>query len=100
MSQIGISTARKGGPFNVVGANVKARYEVEDGGRITIRPINRDDFQAAATAAQQSHDQDWHVISCREQAKAIYGELRKLDAERARTMLGGRHGRSIVVANK
>jgi len=100
MSQNRVSGVRKGRPINSVAANVQAQSEIKDGGPTTFRPTNRDDFQTAALAAQQSHAQAWHTMSCREQAKAIYAELQKLDIKRARAMLSSRQGRSFAYANK
>ncbi len=84
----------------LVAANTEAQSEIKDGGPTTFRPANRDDFQRAALAAQQSHAQDWHTMSSREQARAIYAELQKLDAERAKVTVSGRRGRSFIDTNK
>ena len=42
------------------------------------------EFQQAAAAARQRYaDTVWFTLSVNEQAKAIYAELRRIDAERA-----------------
>lgn len=42
-----------------------------------------DDFQKAAAAAQGRYTKDaWMALPPREQAQAIYAELRRIDAER------------------
>ncbi|HVC59556.1 MAG TPA: hypothetical protein VND19_04200 [Acetobacteraceae bacterium] len=66
------------------------------------------DFQAAAGAAQaRDGEPAWMMMTAREQATAIYAELRKIDADHAKalakihrgdlrriaTMMGTRHDR-------
>ncbi len=76
------------------------RSDTTNGGSATFRPTDSDDFQTAAVAAQQSHGQDWHVMSSREQAKAIYAELQKIDAKRTKAVLKGYPSRSRTYTNK
>jgi hypothetical protein len=79
---------------------MNAPSETKKGGSATVRPLNSNDFQTAAVAAQQSHSRDWHEMSCREQAKAIYAEPQKIDAGRVKATVDGRQGRSTADVNK
>jgi hypothetical protein len=46
-----------------------------------------DDFQRAAAAAQRRRTEEaWTALPVREQAQAIYTELRRIDAERVAAM--------------
>jgi hypothetical protein len=48
------------------------------------RDVPIDVFQEAAKAAQQRYGNAWFVLSPQEQARGIYEEMRRIDAEHAK----------------
>jgi len=54
-----------------------------------------DDFQRAATAARHRYTEEaWTALPQREQARQLYAELRRIDAERVASVMDAPNRRS------
>jgi predicted secreted hydrolase len=60
-------------------------------------PKQQDDFQRAAATARAEAGDDWFEMPFREQAHAIYAQLRQIDAARALTMNTEAEGRRAAL---
>jgi hypothetical protein len=60
-------------------------------------PKQQDDFQRAAATAKAEAGDDWFEMPFREQAHAIYAQLRQIDAVRTLRMNAQAEGRKVAL---